>query len=205
MILCVHKCHSVGSRGSVQHDLLPSSELPFEPGGVRRDDVSGRRAQPCQAARTRRGVFGPDGRTTWGDVGAIHVAGVDLIAAVPSNRAVVRHDRVRTRRWLRIWLRAGYRNFTGRLANATGCRVVSVEYRLAPEHPYPAGIDDVDAVYRELIRSGAQPSRLFLAGDSAGGALCSRMKCDYATRTPRFLRACCCSPRGPISNSAVTR
>jgi acetyl esterase/lipase len=52
-----------------------------------------------------------------------------------------------------------------------GAHVLSVEYRLAPEHPFPAAIDDVVAVYHAIIESGVDPKRLVVAGDSAGGGL----------------------------------
>jgi len=57
-----------------------------------------------------------------------------------------------------------------RVANATGARVVSVDYRLAPEHPFPAGLDDAEAVLHWL--QAADPDRpLGVAGDSAGASL----------------------------------
>ena len=48
----------------------------------------------------------------------------------------------------------GYRNFTGQLACAVGCRVLSVDYRLAPEHPHPAAVDDSTPAYRWLLDPG---------------------------------------------------
>ena len=56
----------------------------------------------------------------------------------------------------------------GRRAQA---RVVSLDYRLAPEHPYPAAVDDALAAYEALLREGIAPSDIALAGDSAGGGL----------------------------------
>jgi acetyl esterase/lipase len=64
---------------------------------------------------------------------------------------------------------AAYANFGTRLAAITGCRVVVVEYRLAPEHPFPAGLTDALAVYDALIAEGGEPP--IVAGDSAGGGM----------------------------------
>ena len=50
-------------------------------------------------------------------------------------------------------------------------KVISVDYRLAPEHPYPAATDDALAAYEGLLQSGTKPSDIVLAGDSAGGGL----------------------------------
>jgi len=62
------------------------------------------------------------------------------------------------------------------LANSSGCRVISVGYRLAPEHPFPAGIDDARAVTRWISEKGAEllqidPERLIVGGDSAGATI----------------------------------
>ena len=61
------------------------------------------------------------------------------------------------------------------IAHATGAAVVSVEYRLAPEHPYPAGLDDCDTVTRWALanteRFGVAPTQVAVAGESAGGNL----------------------------------
>jgi acetyl esterase/lipase len=52
-----------------------------------------------------------------------------------------------------------------------GLNVFSANYRLAPEHPFPAAVEDAVAVYRGLLASGIAPGRLTVAGDSAGGGL----------------------------------
>lgn len=64
-----------------------------------------------------------------------------------------------------------YRHLTGRLAKHAGARMVSVDYRLAPEHPYPAALDDAVNAYRALLDTGQDPAKLGVAGDSAGGGL----------------------------------
>ncbi len=64
-----------------------------------------------------------------------------------------------------------YREFAGRLSAATGAPVLLPDYRLAPEHPYPAPVEDALAVYRALI-AAHDPGSLLLSGDSAGGGLC---------------------------------
>jgi monoterpene epsilon-lactone hydrolase len=57
------------------------------------------------------------------------------------------------------------------LARRTGARVISVDYRLAPEHPYPAGLTDARAAYRALLEDGTTPRSVALVGESAGGGL----------------------------------
>jgi acetyl esterase/lipase len=53
----------------------------------------------------------------------------------------------------------------------TQARVISVDYRLAPEHPYPAAVEDALAAYQALLQEGIAPSDIVLAGESAGGGL----------------------------------
>jgi acetyl esterase/lipase len=66
---------------------------------------------------------------------------------------------------------AGLRHLVGLLSGAARARALSVDYRLAPEHPFPAAIEDAVAAYRWLLASGADPARIAVAGDSAGGGL----------------------------------
>lgn len=58
------------------------------------------------------------------------------------------------------------------LAEYAPFKVLSVDYRLAPEHPYPAGLDDCYAVWKALLEEGYRPENIALFGDSAGGNLC---------------------------------
>ena len=64
-----------------------------------------------------------------------------------------------------------YGHFTWRLGKAARARVLALDYRMAPEHPYPAALNDALAGYCWLLDQGAKPDRILLAGDSAGGGL----------------------------------
>jgi len=61
--------------------------------------------------------------------------------------------------------------FAARLCRLLGARALLPDYRLAPEHPFPAAPDDCHAAYRWLLRQGCAPDNLVLVGDSAGGCL----------------------------------
>ncbi len=66
------------------------------------------------------------------------------------------------------FLAAGLASEVGRRTRA---KVISVDYRLAPEHPYPAAVDDALAAYEALLQDGTPPSDIAFAGESAGGGL----------------------------------
>ena len=66
---------------------------------------------------------------------------------------------------------ASHRNAVSHIARAAGIRLLMPEYRLAPEHPFPAALEDGLAAYRWLLEQGADPRKVILAGDSAGGGL----------------------------------
>jgi acetyl esterase/lipase len=66
---------------------------------------------------------------------------------------------------------AYYRDFLWRVAAATRAQVLCIDYRLAPEHRFPAAVDDAVKGYRWLLSEGAEPGRIGFMGDSAGGGL----------------------------------
>jgi monoterpene epsilon-lactone hydrolase len=66
---------------------------------------------------------------------------------------------------------SSHRVLVGNVAFASKARTLLIDYRLAPEHPYPAGLEDCIAAYRWLLEQSIDPSQILLAGDSAGGTL----------------------------------
>lgn len=64
-----------------------------------------------------------------------------------------------------------HRQLVAYIAKAAGARTLSLAYRLAPEHPFPAAVEDAVTGYRWLLKQGISPRRIIIAGDSAGGGL----------------------------------
>lgn len=65
----------------------------------------------------------------------------------------------------------GHINMLFQLTKETGCRGMMVNYRLAPDHPFPAGLEDAIAAYRHLLDIGVAPEDIVVGGDSAGGGM----------------------------------
>ena len=82
------------------------------------------------------------------------------------------------------------------IALATGATVISLDYRLAPEHPFPAAPDDIIASWRWIVdhpsELGMDPARIAIAGDSAGGNLSAVLCLDARDQGLRAARR-----RGP--------
>jgi epsilon-lactone hydrolase len=64
-----------------------------------------------------------------------------------------------------------HRHMVAEAGRAANCRALALDYRLAPEHPFPAAVEDAVAGYRYLLGRGVKPGRIAIAGDSAGGGL----------------------------------
>ena len=69
----------------------------------------------------------------------------------------------------------GYRSLSSTLAREAGTALFSPQYRLAPEHAFPAPVDDALAAYRGLLAAGFEPGSIAVAGDSAGGGLAAAL------------------------------
>jgi len=82
-----------------------------------------------------------------------------------------------------------HRHLGAALAGAAGGRAVLPDYHLAPEHPFPAALEDALACYRALLERGYAPSRIAVAGDSAGGGLAAAL-CLAAERDALPAPAC---------------
>jgi len=98
---------------------------------------------------------------------------------------------------------ASHRQLVARLSRAAGVRCLAIDYRLAPEHPFPAALDDAQAAYRWLLAEGVEPRRLAVAGDSAGAGLgviaATRLR-DAGEPLPAVLA--CMSPWADLAGTA---
>ena len=107
-----------------------------------------------------------DVQTSAGTLGGIPVVNVDLAGADSGKVILYFHGGAYA-----IGSAASSVGLASDLARRTGTRLVSVDYRLAPEAPHPAATEDAVSAYRGLLDSGLSPSRIAIAGESAGAGL----------------------------------
>jgi acetyl esterase/lipase len=102
-----------------------------------------------------------------------------------------------------------HREMVSRIARESKARALLVDYRLAPEHPFPAAVEDAGSAYLWLIDQGVDPRRTIIAGDSAGGGLTAATLVFLRDRgAPLPAAAVCLSPWADLEgsgNSMITR
>jgi len=145
-----------------QRDMIDQilRNAPFDLGG----DVAVQRplleqmltAQPLPA----------DVRMTAGELGGVPVIFIDIDGVEPHGTIFLAHGG-----GFALGSARGLVGLASDLARKTGTRAVSVDYRLAPEYPYPAALQDVTAAYRALLEQAGGAQRVVVAGESAGGNL----------------------------------
>jgi epsilon-lactone hydrolase len=107
-----------------------------------------------------------DVRATPGELGGVPVIFVDIVGAEPRGTLFHSHGG-----GFALGSARGSVGLASDLARRTGMRAVSVDYRLAPEHPYPAALEDVTAAYRALVEQTGTADDIVVTGESAGGNL----------------------------------
>jgi len=107
-----------------------------------------------------------DVTTSSGSLGGIPVVNVEVAGADPASVIFFLHGGAYA-----IGTAASSVGLASDLARRAGARLVTVDYRLAPEHPHPAAINDAVAAYRGLLDSGLAASAIAIAGESAGAGL----------------------------------
>ncbi len=95
-----------------------------------------------------------------------------------------------------------HRELMQRLSTAAGARVLGIDYRLGPEHGFPAPVEDALAAYRWLLDTGVPAGCIALAGDSAGGGLV--LSCIFAARAANLELPCAAYLMSPWTDLAAT-
>jgi len=145
-----------------QRDMVDKllRNAPFDLGG----DVDAQR--PLLEQMLTSQPLPADVRVTPGDLGGIPVIFIDIADVEP--RGIIFHIHGGG---FALGSAGGSAGLASSLARKTGMRAVSVDYRLAPEHPYPAALQDVTAAYRALAGQAGSAGRIVVSGESAGGNL----------------------------------
>jgi acetyl esterase/lipase len=140
------------------HQILRNA--PFDLGG----DIAAQR--PLLEQMLTSQPLPADVRTTPGDLGGIPVIFIDIADVEPRGTIFLIHGG-----GFALGSAGGSVGLASSLARKTGMRAVSVDYRLAPEHPYPAALQDVTAAYRALLEQAGSADHIVVWGESAGGNL----------------------------------
>ena len=177
--------------------------------------------RPVSAGHRYRDAAGPDGRAdSWPglpedvsslDFGTRAACGASRRRAGGTRRpgrSVLPRWRLRGGNWIPT------RSSWAASRAPAGAPVLGIDYRLAPEHPHPAAVEDAVASYERLLGNGIDPSRIVIAGDSGGrradrglharaegggGSPCRRAPC------PHFRRGPTCPAAGPACRPAARR
>jgi len=136
------------------------AEAPVEVAG----DAAEQR--PVFEAMMTAAPLAPDVRLTPGELGGVPVVAIEIEGAEPAGVALWLHGG-----WYALGSPRASAGLAADLARRAGVRVVSVDYRLAPEHPFPAAFDDARIAYEALLAEGTRPEDVVLVGESAGGGL----------------------------------
>jgi acetyl esterase/lipase len=139
------------------HQILRNA--PFDLGG----DVAVQR--PLLEQMLTAQPLPSDVRMTPGELGGIPVISIDIAGTDPQGTVLHLHGG-----GFALGSARGSAGLASNLARKTGMRAVSVDYRLAPEHPFPAAVQDVTAVYRALLEQ-TNAEGVVVSGESAGGNL----------------------------------
>jgi len=145
-----------------QRDMIDQilRNAPFDLGG----DVAAQR--PLLEQMLTSQPLPADVRMTPADLGGIPVIFIDIAGAEPRGTIFHIHGG-----GFALGSAAGSAGLASALARKTGMRAVSAGYRLAPEHPYPAALQDVTAAYRALAGQAGRAGHVVVPGESAGGNL----------------------------------
>jgi len=152
--------------------LKPGLAIPTDPPELVREKMH--RIHPTQ--------FPADVKVAHTTLGGVHAAWVDTPESAPqvsrSEPKASEDHEAKTRVLLHVhggaFVSTGvehYIPYAARLSRAFAARAVVFGYRLAPEHRYPAALDDTHAVYRALLDAGTPPDRIVVGGDSCGGGI----------------------------------
>lgn len=141
---------------------LPSFMRPRPPSGIQIEGV--RRQMACFARLVPSPPRGTE--LTVVDAGGVKAERIATPRSLPNRYVLHLHGGAYL-----FGFPALFRDFTWRIADAAGAQVLCIDYRLAPEHPFPAAIEDVTAAYRWLVSERAEPRHVAFIGDSSGGGL----------------------------------